>query len=223
MADPADGALLLRLATWLSPTFPVGGFSYSHGLESAVHDRLVTDRADLEAWLSALVDFGSGWNDAVLFAEAWRHAGSSGDLAELADLAEAMAGARERHMESTLQGQAFLSAAAGWSHAGLPDLPADMPYAVAVGAVCGAHGVPLATALSLYLQAFAANIVQASIRLGVTGQTGAMQTVAGLEPLVLIVAARAAVSSLDDLGGSTFLSEVAAMRHETTPSRLFRS
>lgn len=223
MAEPAEGALLLRLATWLSPTFPVGGFSYSHGLESAVHDRLVTDRTDLEAWLSALVDFGSGWNDAVLFVEAWRRAGAGGDLTELAELGEAMAGARERHMESTLQGQAFLSAAAGWSRTGLPEMPAEMPYAAAVGAVCGAHRVPLETALSLYLQAFAANIVQASIRLGVTGQTGAMQTVAALEPLVLTVAARAALSSLDDLGGSTFLSEVASMRHETTPSRLFRS
>lgn len=223
MADAAGGASLLRLSAWLSPAFPVGGFSYSHGVEAAVHDGLVADRAGLQAWLTALVDFGSGWNDAVLFAEAWRRVGAGGDMGELAELAEAMAGSRERHMESALQGEAFIAAAQGWPHPRVRLLTAQMPYAVAVGAICGAHGIPLEAALSVYLQAFAANIVQASIRLGVTGQTGAVETLAALEPLLLIVAARAAASSLDDLGGSTILSDIAAMRHETTPSRLFRS
>ena len=132
---------LLRLLTWLSPAFPIGAFAYSHGLERAVHDGLVRDGDDLTAWLEDLVEIGSAWNDAVLLAEAHRRAAAGKDLTEIAQLAEALAGSRERHMETTLQGAAFLAAAAEWP-APLPaGLPKGCAYCVAVGAVAGAHGV----------------------------------------------------------------------------------
>lgn len=214
---------LLRLMAWLSPTFPVGGFSYSHGLERAVHDDLIANRDDLAAWLTALAEIGSGWNDTVLFAESWRRAGTDGDLREVAELAEALAGSRERHMESMLQGQAFLAAAGAWPHPVIERLPAECPYCVAVGAVAGAHGIVLEDALAAWLQAFATNLVQAAIRLGVVGQTAATGIVAGFEPVALSVAARAAVSTLDDLGSAAITSDIMAMRHETQHSRLFRS
>ncbi|MGF7007826.1 urease accessory protein UreF [Aminobacter sp. BE322] len=214
---------LLRLMAWLSPTFPVGGFSYSHGLERAVHDDLIANRDDLAAWLTALAEIGSGWNDTVLFAESWRRAGTDGDLREVAELAEALAGSRERHMESMLQGQAFLAAAAAWPHPVIEGLPAECPYCVSVGAVAGAHGIVLEDALAAWLQAFATNLVQAAIRLGVVGQTAATGIVAGFEPVALSVAALAAVSTLDDLGSAAITSDIMAMRHETQHSRLFRS
>jgi urease accessory protein len=221
--EQPHGVALLRLMAWLSPAFPVGSFSYSHGLERAVHDSLLGNRDELQKWLAALLDFGSGWNDAVLFAEAWRRAAFGENLAEVAELAEALAGSHERHMEMTLQGAAFLKAAAGWPHPVLAQLSGATPYCVAVGAVAGAHGVPLADALAAFLQAFATNLVQAGIRLGVTGQTGGVETVAALEPLILATAARATNSSLDDLGSATVISDIAAMNHETLDSRLFRS
>ena len=221
MAEPTAG--LLRLMTWLSPAFPVGGFSYSHGLERAVHDGLVTDRESLAEWLAALIELGSGWNDAVLFAEAWRRAASGEAFADLAELAEALAGSLERHRETTLQGTGFVAAAGGWPHPVLERLPPECPYCIAVGAVSGAHGLPPGDALAAWIQAFAATLVQASIRLGVTGQAGAVETMAGLEPLVLAVAARAAQSTLDDLGSATIFSDIMAMRHETQYSRLFRA
>ena len=217
------GAPLLRLMAWLSPAFPVGGFSYSHGLERAVHDGLIAKRDDLATWLAALAEIGSGWNDAVLFAEAWRRARDGGDLSEVAELAEALAGSRERHMESMLQGQAFLAAAAAWPHPVLARLPAECPYCVAVGAVAGAHGVALDDALAAWLQAFSTNLVQAAIRLGVIGQTAATGIIAGFEPTALAVAARAATSNLKDLGTVAIASDIMAMRHETQHSRLFRS
>lgn len=217
------GAGLLRLMTWLSPAFPVGGFSYSHALEHAVHDGLVSDRQGLQDWLATLIDFGSGWNDAVLFAEAWRRADAGDTLDDLAELAEALAGSLERHRETTLQGAAFASAAAGWPHLVLDRIPENCPYCVVVGAVSGAHGLPLADALAAYVQAFAANLVQAAIRLGVTGQSGAVETLAALEPTVLAIAERASHSTLDDLGSATILSDIMAMRHETQYSRLFRT
>ena len=217
------GPALLRLLAWLSPAFPVGSFSYSHGLERAVHDGLVTDRAGLAGWLSTLVEMGSGWNDAVLAAEAWRRACGNGDLAELAELAAALAGSRERHMEATLQGAAFVEAASAWPSPVFTRLPRECPYCVAVGAVAGAAGIPLQDMLAAWLQAFFSNLVQAAIRLGVAGQSDAMALLAGFEPLALSTARRAAGSTPDDLGGCSVVAEIAAMRHETQHSRLFRS
>jgi urease accessory protein len=222
MPDDRPDPALLRLMAWLSPAFPVGSFSYSHGLERAVHDGLMGDRTELEDWLRALIDLGSGWNDAVLLAEAHRRAAAGLSVSEVVDLAEALAGSAERHRESTLQGAAFIAAAQAWAPPaeGLGETPA---YSVAVGAVAGACGIQIAATLAANLQAFAANIMQAAIRLGVTGQEGAVGTLAALEPLLLDVAARAQSSTLDDLGSATFISDVMAMKHETQYSRLFRS
>ena len=222
MADGRPEAAQLRLMAFLSPAFPIGGFSYSHGLERAAHDGLVADADALREWLSALIAFGSGWNDAVLFAEAHRRAGSDG-LAELAELAEALSGSEERYRETMLQGAAFIVAAGAWPHPVFERLPADCPYCVAAGAILGAHQIPLETALASWLQAFAMNLVQAGIRLGVTGQRGAMAAVAALEPVILDTARRAGTSTLDDLGSATILSDIVAMKHETQASRLFRS
>ncbi|WP_430709384.1 urease accessory protein UreF [Mesorhizobium captivum] len=223
MTDQPSPIALLRLMTWLSPSFPVGSFSYSHGLERAVHEGLIADRQDLAGWLETLVEMGSGWNDAVLFAESWRRARDGGDLAEVAALAEAFAGSQERHMETMLQGAAFLKAASAWPCPALERLPADCAYCVAVGAVAGSNGIGLAEALSASLQAFFSNLVQAAIRLGVVGQVDAVELLAGFETLALATATRAANSSLDDLGGSALMSDIMAMTHETQYSRLFRS
>lgn len=223
MTEQPSGTALLRLMAWLSPSFPVGGFAYSHGLERAVHDGLIADRKDLAEWLETLVEIGSGWNDAVLFTESWRRAQDGGDLAEIAELAEALAGSRERHLETMLQGAAFLKAASAWQSPVLERLPADCAYCVAVGAVAGGNGIGLKDALAAFLQAFFSNLVQAAIRLGVTGQAEAVTLLAGFEFLALSTAARAAATTLDDLGGCAFVSDIMAMKHETQYSRLFRS
>ncbi|MBZ9997059.1 urease accessory protein UreF [Mesorhizobium sp. BH1-1-4] len=223
MTDQPSGIALLRLMAWLSPAFPVGGFSYSHGLERAVHDGLVSDGGSLASWLETLVEMGSGWNDAVLFAESWRRAHEGGDLAEVAALAEALAGSRERHAETMLQGAAFLKAAGAWPNSVLERLPAECAYCIAVGAVAGGNGIALRDALSAFLQAFFSNLVQAAIRLGVIGQNDAIALLAGFEGLAIATADRAARSSPDDLGGCAFVSDIIAMKHETQYSRLFRS
>jgi len=173
MTDQPSNIALLRLMAWLSPAFPVGGFAYSHGLERAVHDGQVADAASLAHWLETLVEMGSGWNDAVLFSESWRRARNAGDFDEVAALAEALAGSRERHTEAMLQGAAFLKAAAAWPNPALERLPAECAYCVAVGAIAGGNGIALQDALSAFLQAFFSNLVQAAIRLGVVGQSEA--------------------------------------------------
>lgn len=223
MTDPSSPELL-RLMTWLSPAFPVGAFAYSHGLERAVHDGFVNDRATLTAWISDLLTCGSGWNDAVLLAAAWREMRSGdGDVGHVAELADALAGSRERHMETVLQGGAFAEAVAAWTAAAEQVGVADTPYPVAVGAAAGAHGIGLEPVLAAYLHAFASSMAQAAMRLVPLGQTDGVATMAALETAILNAAARAARSSLDDLGSATFISDIAAMRHEMQYSRVFRS
>lgn len=219
---PDGQTALLRLMAWLSPAFPVGSFSYSHGLEAAVHLELVTDVSGLREWLVDLLSHGSAWNDAVLFAEAHRRAPSGGSIAELAELGEALAGSQERHLETTLQGGAFVTGTSAWTHAN-GHLPARCPYPITVGATAAVHHIDLLQALAAYLQAFVSNQLQVAIRLSVIGQTAAMKLLAMLEPMIAETARRAASSSLDDLGSAAFMAEIAAMRHETQPTRLFRS
>lgn len=218
-----ENAALLKLLTWLSPAFPVGAFAYSHGLERAVYDGLISGRRELEDWLRSILEIGSGWNDAVLLAEAWRVGSAALPVDELAELAEALAGSEERHRETMLQGAAFMASGTAWRGEATWSLPQDCAYCVAVGAFAGRHAIPLRAALAAYLQAFAANLVQASIRLGVTGQGGGLETLAALEPVILAVADRAERSTLDDLGSAAALSEIMAMRHEMQASRIFRS
>lgn len=217
----AAGMGILRLMAWLSPAFPVGSFAYSHGIERAVQDGRIADRESTEGWLRLLLSNGSGWNDAVLFAQAWRYSAAGHDLHPLAELAEALAASDERRRESLSQGEAFCAASTAWAP-GI-ELPRDCPYAVAVGALAGAHGIPLRTALAAFLQAFVSNLLQATIRLGVTGQSGALETLAALEPHIVGVAMRAENADLDDLGTATLMSDISAMRHETQYSRLFRT
>lgn len=219
MAELA-GPALLRLMAALSPAFPVGSFAFSHGLERAVHDGLVADRESLEAWLGDLLERGSGWNDAVLFAAAWR-CDDAEALESLAELGAALAGSRQRLAETTLQGSAFGKASTAWNSE--TGDGAELSYPIAAGAFARRHAVPLEPALAAYLQAFASNLIQASQRLAPIGQTAGVRTLAALEPLILETAARAARSTLEDLGSMTFMSEIAAMRHETQYSRIFRS
>lgn len=223
MTEHADTQALLRLVTWMSPAFPIGAFSYSGGLEQAVHDGLVTDAPSLVQWLKVLVQHGSSWNDAVLLAESYRAFDDPGRLEAVRELAEALAGSRERHMETTLQGEAFLTAAAHWPHPVLSTLTGVIAYPVAVGAVAGAHRTGLEPALAAYLHATASNFVSVAIRCGVTGQKHGVGVLAELEPAIAGTAARASKSTLDDLGSATITADISALRHETLHSRLFRS
>jgi urease accessory protein len=217
----SNPAATMRLLTWLSPAFPTGAFAYSHGLEWAVETHDIHDGETLRAWLEAVIAHGSGRNDTILLRQAHRAALDPAALREVAGLARATAASRERYDEALAQGRAFVRAAAGWN---LPaDLPQDIPYAVAVGAMAGAHGIDEDTTASAYLQTFASNLISAAVRLVPLGQTTGLQTLAALEPTILDVVAATKDATVDDLGGCAFRSDLAAMQHETQYTRLFRS
>ncbi len=213
-------APLIRLLTFLSPAFPTGAFAYSHGLEHAVETNAITNGPTLQAWLENIIEHGTGRADVILLRHAHRAAHDAAQLRDLATLAYATAAARERHAESQTLGRAFAAAAAVW---GTPDLPADPPYAVAVGAIAAHHHIGENDTAAAFLQNFTASLISAAVRLVPLGQTTGLQTLAALEPLILATVAATETATLDDLGGCAFLSDIAAMRHETQYTRLFRS
>jgi urease accessory protein len=215
-----DRRPLLTLLAWLSPAFPVGGFAYSHGLEWAVETGDVRDGATLREWIGDILRFGSARTDAILLRAAHRACGDAGRLAEVAEIGAAAVAARERRDETLNQGRAFVLGMAAWG--GL-DAPEDIPYAVAVGAACGHRLVPEDDAALAYLQAFSANLISAAVRLVPLGQSVGLRVLADLESTILAVAEETRNATMDDLGGCAFRSDLAAMRHETQYTRLFRS
>ena len=219
---------LLKLLTFLSPAFPVGSFAYSHGLEWLIDSGAVRTAEALRSWLTDLIEIGSGWNDAVLFLEAYRAARSPGaaDLLAVADLAEALAPSRERHLESMAQGGAFIAAVSAAS----PCTPirelsraGGAPYAVAVAAAAAGHRLHPSAALAAWLNAFAAGLVSVAVRLVPLGQSQGLRVLVELHTIIEAVVQRAARSDLDDLGSATILADIASMRHEEQCSRVFRT
>ena len=220
----------LPLLVWLSPSFPVGAFAYSHGLEWAVEAGDINNAAICEAWISDLLVHGSGYNDAIIMAAAYRAVTirDRAALGEVAELAVAMQPSSERHLEATAQGNAFFTAArAAWEVPSLAFLKSawdgDIAYPVAVGVLAAGHDIPLPTTLDAFLLAFSANLVSAAVRLGPIGQTDAQRILVALMPTIRKTAILASTSILDDLGSAAFRSDLASLRHETQYTRLFRS
>lgn len=231
-ATTTEGALY-RLMAWLSPSFPVGAFSYSHALEAAVEERYVTDRATLKAWVGAIVEHGAGRSDAGLFCGAWRAVSADDDAAfvGIAELAAAWRGTSELALESAGPGAAFLSTVrAAW-----PELTigprADRlekagvapSYCVAVALAAALADIPLAPSLTAYLHAFTANLVSAGVRLIPLGQTDGQRVIAALAPRIAAAAEAALVRPPEDLGSAAPMVDLLSMRHEVQYTRLFRS
>ncbi|WP_307267371.1 urease accessory protein UreF [Labrys wisconsinensis] len=219
-----------RLLLWFSPSFPTGAFGFSHGLEWAVEIGDVADRATLEAWIGAVLAHGAGWTDAVLIAAAHDAARGADDaaLVAVAELAAALQPSRERRLESTVQGEAFLRAVeTAWPNAACARLRAawDGPIAlpVAIGVAAAGEGLGREAVIAAAMTGFAANLVSAAIRLAPIGQSDGLRVMAALEPLIRRLAPGAAAAGLGELGGCALRADIASMRHETQATRLFRS
>jgi urease accessory protein len=225
-----DPGALYRLMAWLSPSYPVGAFSYSSGIEWAVEAGDITNADTLRQWIESVITSGSGFCDAAFFRHA--HAAAEiGDMAavqDVAELAAAFTPSKERHLETTAQGRAFLDTTrAAWPCVALDEFvsawPGPYAYPVAVAVAAAGHGIPCAPALHAYLLALVANVVSAGVRLIPLGQTDGQRTLAALAPAIATMAERAAVMPLDDVGSATLRADIASMRHETQYTRLFRS
>ncbi len=239
--EPVSLASNYRLLAFLSPAFPVGAFTYSHGLEQVIEEGDVSDAASLEAWLLDVLNYGSGRSDAILLKETMGAAnqGDEAGMRDLIDLGLALQPSKERHLETSAQGSAFIEAVLkAWAPqgqgttAGLfarltdpfsADRPKLWPYPVAVGLVAAAWEIPVEATVTGFLHAFMANVISAAVRAVPLGQSDGQRVLARLEPAVAGITEEAIRSGLDDLGSSTFLGDIASMAHETKYSRLFRS
>jgi urease accessory protein len=226
----SEVAALYRLMTWLSPAFPVGAFSYSSGIEWAVEAGDIEDAASLRDWLVSMLIDGPGFCDGAFLAHAHRAASSRDDtgLRDIAELAAAFVPSRERQLETSAQGRAFIDIArAAWKCDGLDQMISHcdgaIVYPIAVGLVSAAHAIPLAPTMHAFLHALTSNWISAGARLVPLGQTDSQRVLALLEPTVVSTAKRALTASSDDLGSATFRADLAGMRHETQYTRLFRS
>jgi urease accessory protein len=229
-ADERPSAALYRLMAWLSPAYPVGAFSYSSGIEWAVEAGDIKDAASLQRWLAVVIGQGSGFCDAVFFVHAHQAviAGDDRALHTVAELAAAFTPSKERHLETTAQGKAFLEATrTAWPCAALDRLTAawagPFAYPVAVGVAAAGHGIALEPSLHAFMHAITANLISAGVRLIPLGQSDGQRVLAALEPVVEASAQRALTTSLDDVGSATVRADLASMLHETQYTRLFRS
>jgi urease accessory protein len=226
---PASAALY-RLMAWLSPAYPVGAFSYSSGLEWAVEAGDVRDVETLRCWLAVVIGEGGVFCDAVFFTHA--HAAALAEdrakLRGVAELAAAFAPSKERYLETTAQGGAFLAATrAAWPCDSLDLLAAawdgDVAYPVAVGLAAAGHGIAAEPALIAFLHAVVANLISAGVRLIPLGQSDGQRALASLESEVAAAAERAIATPLEDVGGAAFRADLASLHHETQYTRLFRT
>jgi urease accessory protein len=224
---------LYRLMTWLSPAFPVGGFSYSHALEAAVEAGAVSDRDTLRAYVEAALMHGANRSDAMLFVAAWRAVAADDQNGFLwaAERAAAMRGSAELALECNAQGAAFLATvAATWPDLGierwrdaLQSAELVPAYPIAVALCAAASGVALRPALVAYLQAFSSALVTAGVKLIPLGQTDGQRVIAAQELVVEAAADAAWARPLDDLGSAAPMIDLLSMHHETQYTRLFRS
>jgi urease accessory protein len=224
---------LLRMQSWLSPVFPTGAYSYSHGLEWAVEAGHVHDRESLVDWLEADLCYGSGRNEAIFFSEAWRRARDDDrtKLLEVAELAAAFRGTSELALESSQQGAACLATLRNawpdrvldWLSDKLRERRIEPALALVLGVRSARQDIPAELALPAFLQSYIANLVMAGVRLIPLGQTQGQLAVAELERAVLTASAHAQDAAIDDLGSAAFMVDLASMAHETQYTRLCRS
>ena len=224
---------LLRLQSWLSPAFPTGAYSYSHGLEWAVEAGYINDRKSLVDWLEADLSYGSGRNEAIFFSEAWRCAidDDRAKLYEIAELAAAFRGTSEFALETSQQAAACLTtlrqvwpdSLLDWLSETLRQHRIQPALAVLLGVRSATQTIPASIGLPAYVQSYTANLVTAGVRLVPLGQTDGQLAIAELEQAILAASMEAERATIDDLGSAAFMVDLASMEHETQYTRLFRS
>ncbi|WP_299875247.1 urease accessory protein UreF [uncultured Sulfitobacter sp.] len=209
---------ILTLTQWFSPSYPLGSFAYSHGLETAVQDGWLDSAAALEDWLRDVLAHGAGRCDAILLRAGFACDGPEA-LGAVDAAALAYAASAERVLETTAQGTAFARTTQDiWA-----DVVPAQSLPVAVGYAAARRGLPLDLTVTLYVQAFASALVSGAVRLVPLGQTEGQVVLQRLGGLCESITRRSQGATLDDLGGSCFGADIAAMRHETLEHRIFRT
>ena len=216
-AMPTDQSIL-TLSQWISPSYPVGSFTYSHGLEALVNLRWLGNAENLYEWLSNILQSGAARTDALFLAAAY-NCSSDEALIEMNMKARALASSQERLLEMDELGKAFKSI----TEAVWPIEIGELVYPIAIGFCANAEGIEITLTACLYLQAYVSNLVSAAQRLMPLGQTEAQKIIKTLSPICLQLADETRDGNLDNIYSSVFISDIAAMKHETQVSRIFKT
>jgi urease accessory protein len=229
-AQPVSASALLQLMWLASPALPVGGFSYSEGLEAAVEAARITGEADAAAWLRDQLHLGLARSDLAVCAKAFK-AWQRGDLAHVTELNDWVTTTRET-AELRQQTQQMGRSMVEWlRNRAVPDARVDSlkalnpaptwPVAFALAAV--QTGAPLREALLSFGFGWAENMVQAALKAVPLGQGAGQRVLAAL--VDELPAAVDLATGLMDSERQAFTPMLAILssQHETQYSRLFRS
>lgn len=230
IARPLAPAALLELMRLASPSLPVGGFSYSEGLEAAVDAARVTNEADARRWLVDQLHLALGRADLPIVARAlaaWRR----GDEARIAELNAWYATTRES-AELRLQTEQTGRSLAQWLKPG----GAEDPRLHRLLSLAPAPTWPVAFALAAadidagprdvlvtFAGGWAENMTQAAIRSVPLGQTSAQRILSALAAEIPAVVDAALKIGLADMQSFTPTLAIVSAQHEVQYSRLFRS
>lgn len=239
-ADPVQtGAAtpgLLQLLWLASATLPVGGFSYSEGLEAAVEAGCVHDEASARDWLVDQLHLGLACSDLAVVAQAipaWR----ASDLARIGALNDWVLHTRETQ-EFRLQTEQMGRSLQIWAQAlvdadptlgravatALAEARLEPPtYPIAMACAAAHSGASLTDSLHGFAFGWAENMVQAAIKSVPLGQSAGQRMVARLAQAIPEAVAHAQSLNDDTRQAFTPMLAILSARHETQYSRLFRS
>ena len=210
-ATPAEHLLILQ--NWFSPAFPVGAFSYSGGLETAIARGAVHDRDSLADWLTVSLLNGTAFTDAVCL----RAALAGG---EVNDLCLALCAGAERYRETTELGAAFANVMRETQDI---DLPEGLAYPVAVGLAARAFGLAPQATLAAFLQGFCMNQISVAVRAVPIGQMEGQSCLRSLMPVIERALETVMVTSSDEMGSFALAGDLCALEHETAGQRIYRT
>lgn len=212
----------------MSPSYPVGSFTFSQGLENAIETGELNNATEVTQWLSDLLCFGNGYSDLVFLAAAWDNAHDKNDLENLLEVANAFQNTSELLLETRAQGAAFFEVTSRiWPCDTLETLAkidkTTYLYPIVVGVAARGHRVGKIATLTAYGHAWISNLVSAAVRLVPLGQSDGQRIIARLQQTLNKTVQIAENCAPDVPGTSTFMSDICSMQHETQYTRLFRS
>lgn len=230
---PTSASALLQLMWLASPALPVGGFSYSEGLEAAVESGQVTNEAQAKAWLLDQLQLGLGRSELAVASKAfaaWQR-GPCGDAPHIAELNAWVTTTRETH-ELRQQAEQMGRSLVEWlKNRGIADervalLAALKPaptWPVAFALATAQTGAPLRDALLSFAFGWAENMVQAVLKSVPLGQSAGQRVLAALSGAIPSTVDHAMALMDSERQAFTPMLAILSSQHETQYSRLFRS
>jgi urease accessory protein len=226
---------LLSLLQLVSPALPVGAYSYSEGLETFVQTEQIQDSVTLEQWLTQELCYGVIRVEAAVLVRAYRAAIDS-DLAQLQAWNQWLSAFRETEEireQSWQMGRSLvrllkaLPPEQALHHTLLTELTnsadASLNFAIGFAIAAASWQIELPETVLGYLQSWAANLVNAGVRLVPLGQTQGQQILFNLQAQINQTGSEVLQLNDHQLECCSWGSSMASMQHETLYSRLFRS